>query len=246
MKIYGDYHMHVKVCRFDRSDAHDSVLEMAEQAKIRGLKEIAITSHGRGSFWNGTSRRVITKIRKQAKEAEEKTGVRVLVGIEANILSVSGKIGYSKKEQKEFDIVLAGVHQTTGYSLRRMAFGWLSGKKGIQRNTQTIINTIKNNHIDALSHPGRYCKIDYVAVANACAEHNVLFELNRKQRVGFFVPPVKQVLHTGVKFILNSDAHRARDVGNFDDYIEFLDDTVPKEQIVNANEDFVWERFRKK
>ena len=78
MILTADYHTHTPF-----SHGKNTVLENAEKAKEQGLQQIAITDHGYTHVVFGLRRRKIKEYRAQCEEATRKTGVKVLVGIEA-------------------------------------------------------------------------------------------------------------------------------------------------------------------
>ena len=101
MKILGDYHTHTNF-----SHGSGSVLKNAESAKQKGLKEIAITDHGFGHRLYAVKRSKFASVIADAKNAETTTGVKVLVGIEANFLSEQGDIDLTPEEIKNLDEIL--------------------------------------------------------------------------------------------------------------------------------------------
>ena len=105
MVIYGDYHTHTFY-----SDGKQSIMESAISARNKGLKEIAITDHGFNKL-AGLNRKNIDKIRKECEEAEKETGVKVLLGVEANIISKNGDIDLNPSDIDKLDIIVVGFHQ---------------------------------------------------------------------------------------------------------------------------------------
>ena len=76
MLLTGDYHTHTVY-----SHGKGTVLENAMQAKALGLKEIAITDHGFEQLAFGIKHKKMPSLIRDVKEATEKTGVQVYVGI---------------------------------------------------------------------------------------------------------------------------------------------------------------------
>lgn len=245
MKISADYHTHTKY-----SHGKGTILENVIMAKERGLKQIAITDHGFGHVFFPMKRRRLEKMRKEAAEAEAKTGVKVLIGTEANLLSFDGHIDC--RPEDNLDLVVMGFHKAVWYKpfnmirlgamniLREMFMGKKKyhkvslEKKWVKKNTQAIINAVRKNNIDILSHPNRHFRVDVIEVAKACKETNTIFELNAKSP--FYSKEVlKALAETGVNFVVNSDAHKVSKVGDVQDYLDYIEGIIPEEQILNIN-----------
>ncbi|MDA0283952.1 MAG: helix-hairpin-helix domain-containing protein, partial [Planctomycetota bacterium] len=81
--VLGDLHMHTTA-----TDGQASILEMAEAAKTRGLKYIAITDHSkRVTMANGLdSKRLRAHWKNIEKARSEISGIEILCGIECDIL----------------------------------------------------------------------------------------------------------------------------------------------------------------
>ena len=94
MVLTGDYHTHTPY-----SHGKNTVAENAEKAKALGLQEIGICDHGFSHTTFGLSRSKIAQYKAECRVAEEKYGINVLVGIESNIRSVSGKADLTEKDK---------------------------------------------------------------------------------------------------------------------------------------------------
>ena len=106
MNLTVDYHTHTIF-----SHGKGTILDNALSAKNVGLKEIAITDHGYGHHAFGIKQKKLPEMKRLCSEAEEKTGVKVLLGVEANILGLSGKTDMKEKDYEIMDVYLAGVHK---------------------------------------------------------------------------------------------------------------------------------------
>ena len=81
-------------------------------------------------------------------------------------------------------------------------------------------------------------------LARACQAHGTLVELNGA-KISFRPIDFERMNAVGVKFIINSDAHRARSVGSVDRVYEFSKNCdYTEESIVNLNPEFSWEKFK--
>ena len=80
--MLADYHTHTIY-----SHGTGTVLENAMVAKEKGLKEIAITDHGFSHMYFGLKREKLADLRRDIDEATQKTGVKVYLGVEANLMN---------------------------------------------------------------------------------------------------------------------------------------------------------------
>src|SRR6185369_8875151 len=104
--IRGEIHMHTV-----ETDGKCTIEEMAAAARERGYEYIAITDHSKNlAFANGLDDKRaeahINHIREAAKQIE---GIRVLAGIEVDILA-DGDLDLSDSVLEQMDVVVASVH----------------------------------------------------------------------------------------------------------------------------------------
>lgn len=97
MKLTSDYHTHTPY-----SHGKNTVLENAKAAKAKNLKEIGITDHGFNHLLFGLKRKNLPDLRAEIDEAERLTGVKVLLGMESNLISVSGETDLRTSDLKKF------------------------------------------------------------------------------------------------------------------------------------------------
>jgi putative hydrolase len=234
----GDYHMHTYF-----SDGGGSVIEMAAQAKERGLREIAITDHGFSKVKGGLKRKDFDRYISEIESARSE--LPILIGVEANITSTRGGIDIKKGDRDKFDILLCGVHvlnrQTAltflTFWLPNIFWGFLRFTPKFQRkyNTKIAKRVIEHNDIDIWTHPNRYFAVDVVDIARACAVRGTLVELNGK-RVSFRPIDFERMCAVGAKFIIGSDAHAVKNVGNFSRVEEFLKNCDYDPKVIINNE----------
>jgi putative hydrolase len=240
MVIHGDYHTHTPY-----SPGTGTILENTIIAMQKGLKQIAITDHGFNHTLYGISRKDIELMREECIEAEKQTGVKVLLGIEANFISNDGSIDLTKNEMKLFDIILVGHHNFVKaknvldkFSLfyrNILSKMFKPSKRKIQKNTQVYIKAMKKNKIHVLTHLNYGMKVDTLKVALAARDNDVLIELNGK-RILFTDEEMLEMAKNKVKFIINSDAHSSDKVGEVNNAINLVTRlNIPKELIVNLD-----------
>lgn len=248
MKLTADYHTHTQF-----SHGKGTILDNAKHAKEIGLTEISISDHGFNHIFFGMRRRKLEKMRSQAREAEKQTGVRVLIGMEADLTSLDGEI--DAKAQDGLDFVVLGFHKcvwTRPFHFMRLCVSnilreFFMGKEKyhkssldkhwVKRNTKALCMAIEKNHeiIDAISHPNRHFRVDTLAVARTCEKFGVAFELNAKS-FGLSLDELKQIVKkTNVNFVIDSDAHRPEFVGEVQNVFDKIKGIVPKHRILNID-----------
>ncbi|MWN32775.1 MULTISPECIES: hydrolase [unclassified Gilliamella] len=141
----------------------------------------------------------------------EVNNVIVLKGIEANILDFNGNIDYDGEMFQNLDFVMAGFHYP------------LIESTDIYKNTQAMLNVIKNPIVSIISHPDnpKY-PVDFDEVARAAYENNVALEFNSGSVLARPGSDIKciDMLKSVEKFVgyisLGSDAHFCSRVGDLD------------------------------
>lgn len=219
MKIFGDYHTHSKY-----SDGYADVVNLIREAEKEGLSELGISDHSFNMMFCGLNK---DKLKKRARDISKvKTDVKVLKGIEANILS-NGSIDVPKEFISKFDYINCGFHRfVTGLEsfdfFFTNGFGSLrSRQKRIESNTKIYIKVIESGLIDTVVHLNHRCLIDTDVILKVAKENGVYIELNEKH-IKSLEPDFEKFNTDGVKFIVGSDSHRAEHVGKFSKTLEFI------------------------
>lgn len=233
MKIYGDYHTHTT-----DSDGKNSIDENIAAAKKRGLQAVAITDHAHYRARNKKKRRQLGLLAKaQTIKSGKERGIQTLYGVECNIVGTNGDIDVTNDERKLYDIVVCGFHASvkpkkfweifTFYlpnlfwmGLRQLKIDW-TPKGRIRKNTQVVVNAIERNNIDILSHPNRYFRVNVLEVAKACIARGTAMELNNK-KISFRPIDFERMAAMGAKFVIDTDSHKAENVGRVDRVEAFL------------------------
>lgn len=240
MVLFGDYHTHTTF-----SHGKGSILDNARVAAGKGLKEIAITDHAFGHKLFGVKRRDLPVIRELANQAKAETGVRVLLGVEGNLVNQNGTIDVTAEDYKHLDVLLIGYHNMVRcdnvgdkFSMfyRNMLTGiWAPSEKKIEKNTAIYLRALEKNRIDVLTHLNYGMKVNALEVARAAKQVGTFIELNGK-RILFTDDEIVDMASAGVKFIVNSDAHKPEHVGECNVALNKLRKLeVPVESVVNIN-----------
>lgn len=242
MILSSDYHTHTVF-----SHGKGQIIDNAIVAKEKGLKEIGISDHGFAHPAFGLTARKVPKMRELCDQATTQTGVKVLLGIESNIIGTDGKVDLKEKYYDYFDIFLAGIHKFVCYKINSVfplalpdLFYATIKKKDVPKsliktNTKTFINVIKNNPVDVITHLNFNCYADAVEVAKVAADYGTYIELNSK-KTHLSDEELFNVVKTGVNFVINSDAHSPNRVGDtalVDSLLKRV--SVPEERIANIN-----------
>ena len=219
MKLTADFHTHTKY-----SDGKNTVAENIFRAKELGLQAVAITEHGYTHIAFGIRRRETDRYIREIREAEKEAGVRALVGIEGNICGRQGTCDLRPDDFANFDVYLAGFHVLSRHErLRDAYYGWTSyfkyhnGKKPseqlVRDTTTAYCNAVMKNPIDVLTHINFQCFCDAVEVAKCCRDYGTYVEISGK-KTHFTDEELAAVAVSGVRFVLNSDAHSVDRIGD--------------------------------
>lgn len=224
MQIVADLHIHT----VSSGHAYSTFIENARAAADKGLKMIAITDHGPAMPgaphpYHFGNQRVVP---------DHLFGVRVLKGIEANVIDYKGTIDLAEKQLARLDVVLAGLHNVC------------SPVDGVEKNTLAMIEAMKNPWVDIIVHPGNpEFPVNPEAVIKAAVEYDIAIEINNSSltvsRQGSR-PYCKKIAELakeyGAKIILGTDSHFASYVGDFTQAEALLAETViSQEQVLNVS-----------
>ncbi|NLV91790.1 MAG: PHP domain-containing protein, partial [Firmicutes bacterium] len=187
MRIAADYHTHTI-----HSHGTGTVLDNLKAAAAKGLKEVAISDHGPANLFGIGTKGIDTfrQIRAEMEAAAQLVpNVRGLLGVEANILSVDGRLDISEEDLEIFDVVQAGLHILVNpgslrdglqLTLPNVVGRYFKRTKVAMRdrNTQAVIAALHRYPIDILTHPGLRVDIDTKAIAYHCAQRGTLMVIN--------------------------------------------------------------------
>ncbi len=243
MKLLGDYHTHTIYSKHNHGKG--TVLENAQVAAQKGLKEIAITEHGFMHKFYGLNLRCVDFLLADIKKAKKETGINILYGIEANLMGLDGTIDLTRERERQMDLVLMGYHKMArskaikdwwNLHVLNSASQYLHfSKERIQKNTDAYLRAIDRNNIDVITHLGYGMPVDSVQIASLARQTNTYIELNGK-RVFFTKEEIEKMIMLKTKFLINSDAHTPMRVGecNLPTNFAIVND-IPEELICNIN-----------
>ncbi len=195
--IRGDLQMHTTA-----SDGKNSIEEMAEAARRLGYQYIALTDHSKAvTVANGLDeKRVLAQIRKIREAQKRFDDIRLLAGIEVDILK-DGRLDLDDEVLAQLDVVVCSVHSYM--NLDRAAM------------TERLLAAIENPCTQILAHPtGRLLlrrepfEFDMEKVLDAARKHGVALELNSyPDRLDLKDTYLRMARDRGVKIVISTDAH---------------------------------------
>jgi DNA polymerase (family 10) len=195
--IKGDLHSHTTL-----SDGRNSLDEMAEAARDRGYKYLAITDHSASHGFGDhvTAERLWERIEEVRAWNKGRRGFRLLAGSEINI-GLDGALDYPDDLVAALDWVVASVHTSFNVSEKQM--------------TERVVTAIENPNVDCIGHlTGRLIGrrepygIDIEAVAEAAARTGTMIEINgNPNRRDLSDLHARLAAEAGVMIVLNTDAH---------------------------------------
>ena len=195
--LQGDVHMHTV-----ETDGRNTIEEMAEAAKARGYKYMAITDHSKNlAFANGLDdKRAVEHIQRIREAAKKIDGITIFAGVEVDILA-EGDLDLSDDVLAQMDVVIASVHSVFNMEAAKM--------------TERLIKAIENPNVSLIGHPTGRIQLrrdsypfDMHAVLTAAAKHKVAMELNAyPDRLDLNDNNLRQAKQHGVKIVINTDSH---------------------------------------
>lgn len=248
MILYADYHTHSTYS----GDGKGTMEENVKAAIAKGLKVLAISDHGPGHLGYGIKYKKYPQMRAEIDALSEKyPEIKLLLGIEANVMDEEGHLDIDDAFLKYNDILLAGYHfgSSPKEKISDVKIHWynfMSRKsnyyyeKAKELNTKAFIRAIEQYPIRILTHPGAKGPADLVEVAKVAAVRNTALEINNSHGHMNF-EEIVQVKDSGCLFSINSDAHKPENIGKFDRAIErAVRAGLKEEQILNAREDLMY------
>lgn len=228
-RYYGDYHTHTRY-----SDATGTIEDNVIAAREKGLKDIGISDHGYNNITLSLTRKKSQRQKLEIEKIRKKyNDINIFYSIEADLIATDGTLDMELEEMADFDYIIAGFHRwARAKSFRDFRQLYIPAYKTsyrkpkpqeIARNTDATIKMLERYPIAILPHISNATTVDCKAVAQACAELNVLIELNVKHiRENLANGNLEKILETKAELIASSDAHTPLRVGNLDVVDEFI------------------------
>lgn len=230
MKLLADLHTHSKNSRFGHGK--NTIEEMVIEANEIGLVEIGITDHGYAHFFR-TSKKKLKEARKIVDEINEWSKTKVLLGVEADIISEDGTLDIDNETLAMLDILVVGYHRMI---FTDFAGFWGNTKKTAearQKCTNAFVNAINKYPVTIVSHLDSVLKTDLYEIGKVCKERGTLVEINNRH-TKWTEKQMNDLIDSGCLFVLSSDAHQRKSVGDVDRAMEYIKKyNIPSERIAN-------------
>lgn len=235
MKLIADTHTHTIIS----GDAFSTLQENIQAAQKRGLRYLCLTEHVCSALPGAPDP---SYFRSMHALPEEYEGVRLVRGVEANILDYEGSLDMPEDILDWLDWVIASMH------VRAVK------PKDKEAHTEGWLAIARNPLVDVIGHcdDSRYM-FDVERVIRAFADYGKIVELN--EQFGVARPGtddmLKEILNCCKKYsvplVVSSDGHFADKIGVFTKSKALLGEVdYPEELILNANEKRFAEVLEKK
>ena len=226
MKMLVDVHTHT----ISSGHAYSTIDENMKAAKEKHLKMVAMTDHSPGMpggphMFHFANLKVIPS---------EMYGVKLLRGVEANIVSYEGEIDMSEDILSSLDIVIASLHPPC------IDFA------DEETVTAGIEKVMENPYVSIIGHPGdnRY-PMDFERIVKAAQRTGTLLEVNNASlKPGSFRPGVRENLVKmlgyckiyNMPIVVGSDAHFSAEIGEFKEAIQLFNEIdFPEALVLNTD-----------
>ena len=160
MKAIIDMHTHTVASGHAYSTIHENI----QFAKKHGMKFLGTSDHG-STMTGGPAEYFFHNLKVVPREMD---GVKILRGMEANILDVNGNIDeLDSKALDGLDYLIASLHIVCIEPSTK------------EDNTMAILNVMDKEKVKIIGHPddARY-ELDYEAIVKKAKEKNILLEVN--------------------------------------------------------------------
>lgn len=193
--LRGDLQMHTPA-----SDGRHTIEQMAQAARKKGYEYIAITDHSKAvTVANGMDEaRTLAHMREI--RATKVKGIRILAGIEVDILK-DGKLDLEDEVLAELDVVVASVHSFM--SMERAEI------------TERMLAAMENPYVQIIGHPtGRLLlrrdamAYDMEQILDSARRNGIVMECNAApDRLDLKDTYLRMAKERGVRVVISTDAH---------------------------------------
>ena len=225
--IKGDLHAHT-----DASDGDASLEQMAEAARTRGYRYLAITDHSKhvGIVHGLDVRRLARQMTAIDRLNAKYRDFRLLKSAEVDILT-DGALGIDAGILGELDLVVAAIH--TKFTLDARA------------QTERLIKAMDNKCVNIVAHPtGRLLgkrepyELDMQRLMKAAAERGCFLEVNAQpSRLDLSDVHCRLAKSLGLRLAISTDAHTVETL----DYMRFGVDQarrgwIERDDVINTRD----------
>ena len=226
MNIIADLHTHT----IASGHAYSTLMENISFAKKRGLKVLGASDHA--PALDGAPKE--TYFRNLKVVDKDWGSLKLLYGVELNILNEYGDVDLSDEALDELDYAVASLHSP------------IFRKVGRSFCSDAAISAMRNPYVYILGHPDDdLMPLDYEALTLAAKHYHVALEVNNSSlrpgsfRVGAadnYLRMIKLAKKLEVPIIVSSDSHICYDIGNFARALALLKGLdFPEELVINSS-----------
>lgn len=221
--ILADFHCHT----IASMHAYSTLRENIEAAKKKNLRLLAITDHAIGTADSPP----LTYFDNLTSLPAYIDGIRILRGVEANIMDYNGQLDMPAETLRRLDFVIASFHTSCT----------IPGT--VEDHTRAYIEVAKNPDVDMIGHSGtEEFQYDYEAVIPVFGKYGKVVEINahtficRQKSVQNCTRIARLCSQHGVPVMVNSDAHSEFEIGAVEKALDMLRQIkFPEELIINTN-----------
>jgi putative hydrolase len=226
MRIEADLHVHT----IASGHAFSTITEVARSAAEKGIKAVAVLDHG-PALPGGAHEYYFSNLIALPEHIE---GVRIIKGVEANIVDEKGNLDISDFTLNLLEFVGISFHPGCGYEPSSAA-----------KNTEAMLKAMDNPNVSMICHPVvPEFELDLRAVVEAARDKGILIEINnysfsnrsfRYASVEHNYRLIEMCAENQVPVAVTSDAHYHDYVGEVSLAAEALKKTgFPEELVINT------------
>ncbi|PLW80642.1 phosphatase [Candidatus Woesearchaeota archaeon] len=219
-----DLHMHTTIS----GDAHSTYKEYIDKALENNMEIIGFSEHGYGMPASYLTDYCISNYRRMPKEIN---GLKIIYGVEANIMDLDGGLDLPDERLAKLDYVIASIHTPKNYD------------GTVENNTTAMINAIRSKKMNIISHPyAPYGLANFEEVYEEACKNDVLLELNisylKKEfdydHISLIKKMIEIVKKHDKKLIVNTDSHNLWELGDDSELEKYKDELgLTNDMIIN-------------
>jgi DNA polymerase (family 10) len=198
--LRGDLQMHTT-----ESDGRHSIEQMAQAAHKMGYEYVAITDHSKAVTVANGMDEPRTRAHARKIRAAKVDGIRILAGIEVDILK-DGRLDLADEVLAELDIVVASIHSFMNLERAEL--------------TERMLAAIENPYVQIIGHPtGRILlrrdamAYDMESILDAARRRGVVVECNAApDRLDLKDAYLRMAKERGVRVVISTDAHSIKNL----------------------------------
>lgn len=207
---------------------HDTITDMAHTAAKKGLQLLGISDHGPVTHSAGT----ISYFKNLRLAPKERCGIRILYGVELNILDLKGTVDLDADTLSVLDYAIASIHNVPINPNSKYA------------NTESYIKTMQNPYVKIIGHchNSKY-PVDFPALAQAAQEYQVVLEINnasltpeseRDNSCSNCLHLLRACRSYQLPLLLSSDSHGKEHIGDMSHALKLIEQVnYPDHLILN-------------